>query len=136
MTLLPALRRTWQRLRTWERRQAGLDQSLFAEERPQGEATFGMIEIARKDGVEFRSVRLRLEDDGGIKMDAQDIGPSVTRAWGHDDYEFWVRVPPAAVSKLALELLREKFSGQLGAVDAFRDWCKAHGVDHKFEIWP
>jgi hypothetical protein len=32
-------------------------------------------------------------------MDAQDIGPSVTRAWGHDDYEFWVRVPPAAVSK-------------------------------------
>ena len=60
-----------------------------------------MIEIARKDGVEFRSVRLRLEDDGGIKMDAQDIGPTVTRAWGSDDYEFWVRVPPASVSKLA-----------------------------------
>ena len=156
--LLPALRRTWQRLRAWERRQAGLDQSLFAEERPQGKATFGMIEIARKDGVEFRSVRLRLEDDGGIKMDAQDIGPTVTRTWGSDDYEFWVRVPPAAVSKLALELLREKgqldavlpasasklalellrekFSGQLGAVDAFRDWCKAHGVPYEFETWP
>ena len=93
-------------------------------------------EIARKDGVEFRSVRLRLEDDGGIKMDAQDIGPTVTRTWGSDDYEFWVRVPPTAVSKLALELLREKFSGQLGAVDAFRAWCKAHGIEHKFEIWP
>ena len=94
--LLPALRRTWQRLCAWERRQAGLDQSLFAEEQPQGEATFGMIEIARKDGVEFRSVRLRLEDDGGIKMDAQDIGPTVTQFWDHDDYEFWVRVPPVA----------------------------------------
>ena len=115
-------------------------------------------EITRQDGVEFRSVYLRLEDDGGIKMDAQDIGPTVTEFWGHDDYEFWVRVPPAAVSKLAhellrekgqldavlpasasklaLELLREKFSGRLGAVDAFRDWCKAHGVEHKFEIWP
>ena len=120
--------------------------------------TTNETEIARKDGVEFRSVRLRLEDDGGIKMDAQDIGPTVTRAWGHDDYEFWVRVPPAAVSKLALELLREKgqldavlpasasklalellrekFSGQLGTVDAFRDWCKAHGIEHKFESWP
>jgi hypothetical protein len=116
------------------------------------------IEIARQDGTQYRSVYLRVEDDGGIKMDAHDMGPTVTEFWDHDDYEFWVRVPPAAVSKLALELLREKgqsdavlpasasklalellgekFSGQLGAVDAFRDWCKAHGVDHKFEIWP
>jgi hypothetical protein len=29
-------------------------------------------EIARQVGTEFRSVYLRLEDDGGIKMDAQD----------------------------------------------------------------
>ena len=92
-------------------------------------------EIARQDGVEFRSVGLHLEDDGGIKMDAQDIGPTVTRTWGSDDYEFWVRVPPAAVSKLAFELLREKFSGQMGAVDAFSDWCDAHGVEHKFDDW-
>jgi hypothetical protein len=57
--LLPVLRRTWQRLCAWERRQAGLDQSLSAEERPQGEATFGVIEIARQDGAEFRSLRLK-----------------------------------------------------------------------------
>jgi hypothetical protein len=114
-------------------------------------------EIARQDGAEFRSVCLRLEDDGGIKMDAQDIGPTATRMWGGDDYEFWVRVPPASVSKLALELLsekgelddvppasapklalellREKFSGRLDAVDAFRDWCKTHGVRHEFDNW-
>jgi hypothetical protein len=79
------------------------------------------IEIARQEGTEFRSVRLALEDDGAIKMDAQDIGPTVTKIWGDDDYEFWVRVPPAAVSMLAFELLREKFTGQLGAVDAFRE---------------
>ena len=47
-------------------------------------------------------------------MDAQDIGPTVTQIWGDDDYEFWVLVPPASVSKLAFELLQEKFSGQLG----------------------
>jgi hypothetical protein len=93
------------------------------------------IEIARQEGAEFRSVRLALEDDGAIKMDAQDIGPTVTQIWGDDDYEFWVRVPPASVSKLAFELLREKFSGQLGAVDAFRDWCKAHGVQYEFDSW-
>jgi hypothetical protein len=35
------------------------------------------IEIARQEGAEFRSVHLALEDDGAIKMDAQDIGPAV-----------------------------------------------------------
>jgi len=93
------------------------------------------IEIARQEGTEFRSVHLILEDDGAIKLDAQDIGPTVTRIWGDDEYEFWVRVPPASVSKLAFELLREKFTGQLGAVDAFRDWCKTHGVEHEFDSW-
>src|SRR5262249_315497 len=81
------------------------------------------IEIARREGIEFRSVYLSLEDDGTIKMDAQDMGPTVEEHWGDDDYEFWVLVPPASVPKLAFELLREKFSGQLGAVDAFRVWC-------------
>jgi hypothetical protein len=94
-----------------------------------------VIEIARPEGTEFRSVRLSLEDDGTIKMDAQDIGPTVTGIWGDDDYEFWVWVPPASLPKLAFELLREKFSGQLGAVDAFRDWCRTHDVEHEFDSW-
>ncbi len=94
-----------------------------------------VIEIARQEGTEFRSVRLTLADDGAIKMDAQDMGPIVTEIWGDSDYEFWVDIAPAAVPKLAFELLREKFAGQLGAVDAFRDWCKAHGVEHEFDSW-
>ena len=93
------------------------------------------IEIARQEGTEFRSVRLTLEDDGAIKMDAQDIGPTVTEFWGDSDYEFWVRVPPASLPKLAFELLREKFAGQLGAIDALRTWCGAHGIAHEFDSW-
>jgi hypothetical protein len=93
------------------------------------------IEIARQEGAEFRSVRLTLEDEGSIKMDAQDIGPMVTAVWGDDDYEFWVRVAPTSLPKLAFELLREKFAGQLRAVDAFREWCKMHGVEHEFDSW-
>ena len=93
------------------------------------------IEIARQEGKQFRSVRLSLEDDGAIRMDAQDIGPAVGEFWGEDEYEFWVRVAPAALPKLVFELLREKFAGQTGAVDAFRDWCKAHGIEHEFGSW-
>jgi hypothetical protein len=68
-------------------------------------------------------------------MDAQDIGPTVTQIWGDDDYEVWVRVSPASMPKLAFELLREKFSRQLGAIDAFRDWCRTHDVQHEFGSW-
>ncbi len=94
-----------------------------------------VTEIARQDGTEFRSVRLTLEDDGAIKMDAQDMGPKVIQVWGDSEYEFWVHVPLTSVSKLAFELLREKFAGQLGAVDAFRNWCKAHAIEHEFGSW-
>jgi hypothetical protein len=93
------------------------------------------VEIARQEGTEFRSVRLTLEDDGAIKMDAQDMGPTVEEIWGDSDYEFWVHIAPAALPKLAFELLREKFAGQLGAVDALRDWCKAQGIEHEFGSW-
>lgn len=93
------------------------------------------IELARQEGTEFRSVRLALEGDGAVRLEAQDMGPSVEKIWGDSDYEFWVRVAPSSLSKLAFELLREKFAGQLRAVDAFRDWCKTHGVEHEFGSW-
>ncbi len=96
------------------------------------------IEIARQEGAQFRSVRLYLEEGGDVKMETQDIGPHGTGILGPDEdneYEFWVRIAPAAVPKLAFELLREKFAGQLGAVNAFRDWCKARGVEHEFGSW-
>jgi len=91
--------------------------------------------LARQEGPEFRSVHLIIEDGGCIRLEAQDMGTTVENGWGDSDYEFAVRVKPASLAKLAFELLREKFSGQLGAVDAFRDWCKSHDVEYEFDSW-
>ena len=97
--------------------------------------TSEVIELARREGRQFRSVRLMREEGGGLKMETQDLG-SGPGIWGDDDeYEFWVSVAPAALPKLAFELLREKFAGRLDAVDAFRDWCKTHGIEHQFGNW-
>ena len=93
------------------------------------------IEIARQDGEEFRSVRLRIEG-GGIVMDAQDMGPIVKRTWDHEDYEFGMRLAPDAVARLAFELLKDKFTGDTGAVDKLRAYCKERGIEHKWESWP
>jgi hypothetical protein len=94
-----------------------------------------IIELARQQGTEFRSVRLAIEDEGGIRLEAQDMGPSVEKIWDDSDYEFGVRVAQASLPKLAYELLREKFEGQPGAVGTFRDWCKSHGIEHEFYSW-
>ncbi len=98
--------------------------------------TSQVIELARREGRQFRSVRLALEAGGGLKLETQDLNSDRTGIWDDgDEYEFWVSVPAAALPKLAFELLREKFAGQLDAVDAFRDWCKAHGIEHQFDNW-
>jgi hypothetical protein len=94
-----------------------------------------MIELAREKGDNFRVVRIVLEEDGAISLEAQDMGQKVEEFWGEDEYEFRVRVAPSALPRLAFELLREKFAGDTRAVDRFQDWCKARGVAHEFSNW-
>jgi len=69
------------------------------------------IELFRQEGDPFRSVRLSVNSDGSIKMDAQDMGKLVGETWGDDDYEFWVDVASEALHKLVFCLLLEKYSG-------------------------
>ncbi len=94
------------------------------------------VQLALQDGAEFRSVRLSLDGTGAIVIDAHDMGPIVKQVWDHDDYEFSVTVPSAAVARLAFELLKEKFDGNLGAVDALRSFCEDRRIPHSFSAWP
>ncbi|MFZ0571465.1 MAG: hypothetical protein ACLPJW_20210 [Rhodomicrobium sp.] len=93
-------------------------------------------QLALEAGTEFRDVRLRLDSDGAIVIEAQDMGPTVKQIWDHDDYEFSVTVPASSVARLAFELLKEKFAGNLRAVDAFRAFCEERGIEHEFFSWP
>ncbi|HEY1633092.1 MAG TPA: hypothetical protein VGF56_17385 [Rhizomicrobium sp.] len=93
------------------------------------------IELARDDGPEFRSVRLALEESGALLMDAQDMGPNVRKTFDEGDYEFWVRVGREGLSKLAFELLKDRFAGRIDAVDELRRYCQERGIAHEFDSW-
>lgn len=93
------------------------------------------IEIARQDGAEFRSVRLQVQADGGIRVHAYDKGLTAKLTFDRDEYEFWVTIPPAEVAKLAGVLLKEKFGGRLQAVTELRDFCKQHEIVNEFGTW-
>jgi hypothetical protein len=92
-------------------------------------------EIARQEGSEFRSVRLELQADGGIRLHAYDMGTAAVQMFGRDEYEFWVTVPPEAVGRLAFELLKERFQDRLQAVTELRDFCKRHEIVNEFSTW-
>ena len=93
------------------------------------------LEIARQEGTEFRSVRLQLQADGGVRLHAYDKGATATLTFGRDEYEFWVTVPPEQVGRLAFALLQEKFGGRVQAVTEFRDFCKRHEIVNEFSTW-
>jgi hypothetical protein len=92
------------------------------------------VELYRQEGTEFRSVRLSVGPDG-VRLDAQDMGPSVRRTWGDDDYEFWVNVPAKEILNLLFALLRERYAGRSDAVDEFRAFCEKEGINHKWDSW-
>jgi hypothetical protein len=89
-------------------------------------------EIFRQEGDSFRSVRVTVEADGSVRLDAQDMGKQVEAVWGDSDYEFWVDVPATALRKLAFALLREKYAGRSKAVDEFRAFCKREDIEHEW----
>lgn len=85
-------------------------------------------EIFRQEGENFRSIMITLEADGTLQIDTQDMGPLVEQVWGDGDYEFWCRVSPDAMGRLAYALLKKHYAGREHAVDEVRDLCAEAGV--------
>jgi len=92
-------------------------------------------EIYRQDGENFRSIMLTLEPSGTIMVDTQDMGPLVQQVFGDSDYEFWIRVPPEAVGRLAFALLKKLYAGRDRAVDEVRDFCADEGILYEGGSW-
>lgn len=97
--------------------------------------TTDSIEIAKEDGNNYRSVRLAVSDSG-LRLEAHDMGSTVEKVWDTDDYEFWVDIKSSDFPALLKALLVEKYRGNIGAVDAFHDFCKTTGIPSKWESWP
>ena len=92
-------------------------------------------EIYRQEGENFRSVTITLETDGTLQIDAQDMGKLVEEMWGDGDYEFWCRIPPAGVARLAYALLKKHYTGREQAVEEVRTLCAQAGVPCENGSW-
>jgi hypothetical protein len=94
------------------------------------------INIAQQERPGIRTtVWAYIQPDGGLRLDGGDIGERVEQIWGDEDYEYWVEVPGSEIGKLLLLLLKEKYNGNINAVDEFKAFCESNGIICQFMNW-
>jgi hypothetical protein len=89
----------------------------------------------RSDGARYRRVTLTLERDGAVVLRAHEMGGSLEAAWGLDDDEVTLSVPPEAIGRLTVALAAELLKGGENAVDHLMEICEAHDVSFRTACW-
>lgn len=77
----------------------------------------------------FRSIEIN--NKGELVFEQTDVGKNTARLapnGGDSDYEYWVTVKSGNVSRVLLELVREKFEGQ----GEFEEWLKGKEIEYEF----
>lgn len=68
---------------------------------------------------ESRHVTAELSEDGNLVVSGQDIGPSVERIFGSDEYEYSYTIPAAYIAAFFELLGARQVTDVLGAIDHF-----------------
>jgi len=68
---------------------------------------------------ESRHVLAKLTEDGNLVISGQDIGPSVERIFGSDEYEYSHTIPAAYIAAFFELLGARQVTDILGAIDHF-----------------
>ena len=68
---------------------------------------------------ESRHVTAKLSEDGNLVISGQDIGPSVERIFGSDEYEYSHTIPAAYIAAFFELLGARQVTDILGAIDHF-----------------
>jgi hypothetical protein len=99
------------------------------------------MEIYRREwktdeGRESTTISCRFLDNGTLRIEGQDIGPSVERLQGDSDYEYWMEIAADDIGRLVPALLKETFNaeGRL-TFERVRDLCRENGIDSNFNVW-
>ncbi len=91
--------------------------------------------LLEERGLTSRFIHARIEDDGNLVVEGQDVGETPRKWFDDEDYEFWVTVRAEDKDGLILALIEKLFGGRFGAVDEFREFLKEKGVPFEWMTW-
>ena len=89
----------------------------------------------RTDGARYGRCDVAATAFGGLEVAHHDMGAGEWAAWGLDDRELSLKLPPSAVAALTLCLLRDRFFGRSDAFEAIRTYCDEHDIDATLSQW-
>jgi hypothetical protein len=94
------------------------------------------LELApASDGARYRRVTLAVQRDGAITLNVHDMGAGPGDAWGLDDQEMTLSIPPDQLGRLALALAGEILKGGKHAVERMAEICEAYDVPCRIACW-
>ncbi len=82
-----------------------------------------------------RFIHARIEDDGDLVVEGQDVGEAPLKWFDDEDYEFIVTVGAEDKDAVILALIEKQFGGRFSAVDEFREFLKEKGIPFGWMTW-
>jgi hypothetical protein len=74
----------------------------------------------------------KITEIGDLQLEGYDHGDVVEKAWGHEDYEYFVTIKEELKDTVLLHLLKDAIKDSSG----FMEWLKARGIDYEFHSFP
>jgi hypothetical protein len=99
------------------------------------EAKPKQIQLLEERGPTSRFIHARIEDNGSLVIEGQDVGEAPRKWFDDDDYEFWVTVKPEDEDRLILALIQNQFGGKFSAVDEVREFLREKGIPFGWMVW-
>jgi hypothetical protein len=86
-------------------------------------------------GSTSRFIHARIENNGNLVVEGQDVGAAPLEWFDDEDYEFIVTVSKEEKDRVLLALIQKVFGGKFRAVDDFREFLEEKGVPFGWMTW-
>lgn len=93
------------------------------------------VQLLEERGPTSRFINARIEDDGNLIVEGQDLGEAPKKWFDDEDYEFWVTVKAENKDSVILAFIEKLFGGRFSAVDEFREFLKEKGIPFGWMTW-
>ena len=91
--------------------------------------------LLEERGTTSRFIQARIEDNGNLVVEGQDVGAAPLKWFDDEDYEFIVTVRKEDKDLVLLALIQKLFGGKFRAVDDFREFLEEKGVPFGWTTW-
>ena len=96
---------------------------------------FKRVQLLEERGRTSRFIHARIEDNGDLVVEGQDVGDAPKKGFDDSDYEFIVTVKAQDKDMVILALVEKLFGGRFKAVDEFRQFLGERAIPFGWMTW-